>query len=108
MVGLRLEPSGLPLDCVFLHCSTGKGLPGLNQEESLEAGWGGWGGYKAGGALGRPEVWPGSPAEDFAGGRGISRLPPGKEDLSPSVCSAVPSPLRTPVLPPWPGQRLWM
>lgn len=43
MVGLRLEPSGLTLPCVFLHCSTRKGLPGLNQEVSLEAGVG-WGG----------------------------------------------------------------
>ena len=43
MVGLRLEPSGLTLACVFLHCSSRKGLPGLNQEVSLEAGVG-WGG----------------------------------------------------------------
>lgn len=103
-MGLRLEPSGLTLPCVFLHCSTRKGLPGLNQEVSLEAGvgWGGlgWGRHKAGGAQGRLEVWPGSPAEDFAGGRGISRPPPGKEDLSPSVGSVVSSPLRLPVLPP--------
>ena len=51
MVGLRLEPSGLTLACVFLHCSSRKGLPGLNQEVSLEAGVG-WGVYKARGTQG--------------------------------------------------------